>query len=167
MLKRSAGRGLVVALGTAVLAAATDQASKWAILEHVMIPPRIIEVAPFFNLSLGFNRGVSFGMFGDGTVGPWLLSGLALAIVAFLLRWAARSTSRTEATALGAIVGGALGNVIDRVRQGAVTDFLDFHALGWHWPAFNLADAAIFCGVATLLLHSWLGKPVEPSPSRP
>ena len=168
MLKRLAGPGLGVALGTAVLAAVVDQASKWAILAYVMDPPRVITVTPFFNLTLGFNRGVTFGILGDvGSAGPWLLTGLALIIVAFLFTWAARSSGWTETAALGSIIGGALGNVIDRIRQGAVTDYLDFHALGWHWPAFNLADTAIFCGVATLLLHSWLGKPVEPSPSRP
>ncbi|KAA0576223.1 signal peptidase II [Azospirillum sp. B21] len=160
-------RRLGAALLAATFAVALDQGSKWAIIEHVMNPPRLIEVTPFFNLTLGFNRGVSFGLFGDGAVGPWLLSGLALTIVALLLAWAMRSISQSEAAALGAIIGGALGNVIDRVRQGAVTDFLDLHAFGWHWPAFNLADAAIFCGVAMLLLLSWLGKSVEPFQSRP
>ncbi|QQP89502.1 signal peptidase II [Skermanella rosea] len=148
--------GLWLALAIALLAAAADQASKRVILEHVMDPPRLIEVTPFFNLTLGFNRGVSFGMLSsDEALGPWLLVGLTLGIVAALIVWARRVGSRIEAAAIGGVIGGAIGNVIDRVRQGAVTDFLDFHALGWHWPAFNLADAAIFCGVAALLLHSW------------
>lgn len=147
-----------LALSIAILAAVADQASKWTILERVMNPPRVIEVTSFFNLTLGFNRGVSFGLFSsDEAIGRWLLVGVALAIVSGLAAWAWRSESRTEAAAIGGIIGGAVGNVVDRVRQEAVTDFLDFHALGWHWPAFNLADTAIFCGVAILILHSWVG----------
>jgi signal peptidase II len=147
---------LRLALAVAIFAAVTDQVSKWAILEHVMNPPRLIAIAPFFNLTLGFNAGVSFGMLSsDEALGRWLLVSLTLVIVAGLTVWAWRANSRIEAAAIGGIIGGAIGNVIDRVRQGAVTDFLDFHALGWHWPAFNLADAVIFCSVVTLLLHSW------------
>jgi signal peptidase II len=155
----SSGRNsLCLALTVALLAAVADQASKWVILEHVMNPPRLIEVTPFFNLTLGFNRGVTFGMLSsDEALGRWMLIGLALVIVAGLIIWAWRAGSRIEAASIGGIIGGAIGNVIDRVRQGAVTDFLDFHALDWHWPAFNLADTAIFCGVAALLLHSWAG----------
>ena len=148
--------GLWLTLAVAILAAVTDQASKWAILEHVMNPPRLIAVTPFFNLTLGFNSGVSFGMLSSNeALGRWLLVGLTLVIVAGLTVWAWRADSRIEAVAIGGIIGGAIGNVIDQVRQGAVTDFLDFHSLGWHWPAFNLADAVIFCSVVTLLLHAW------------
>ena len=156
----SSGRnGLCLALTVALLAAVADQASKWVILEHVMNPPRLIEVTPFFNLTLGFNRGVSFGLLSsDEALGRWMLIGLALVIVVGLIIWAWRAGSRIEAASIGGIIGGAIGNVIDRVRQGAVTDFLDFHALGWHWPAFNLADTAIFCSVAALLLHSWVSE---------
>jgi signal peptidase II len=147
--------GLWLTLAVAILAAVTDQASKWALLEHVMNPPRLIEVTSF-NLTLGFNSGVSFGMLSSNeALGRWLLVGLTLVIVAGLTVWAWRADSRIEAVAIGGIIGGAIGNVIDRVRQGAVMDFLDFHALGWHWPAFNLADAVIFCSVVTLLLHAW------------
>lgn len=154
---------LPLAVAVSLIAVAADQISKWLILEWVMSPPRLIEITPFFNLTLGFNRGVSFGLLGNGAVGPWLLSGLAVAVVIGLLLWARRTTSRAEATALGAIIGGALGNVIDRVRQGAVTDFLDFHALGWHWPTFNVADVAIFCGTALLVVRSMVHgrEPVE------
>ena len=156
----SSGRnGLCLALTVALLAAVADQASKWVILEHVMNPPRLIEVTPFFNLTLGFNRGVSFGLLSsDEALGRWMLIGLALVIVVGLIIWAWRAGSRIEAASIGGIIGGAIGNVIDRVRQGSVTDFLDFYALGWHWPAFNLADTAIFCSVAVLLLHSWVSE---------
>ncbi len=148
--------GLSLALVVALLTAVADQVSKWVILEHVMNPPRLVEVTPFLNLTLGFNRGVSFGFLGDGAAGPWLLSGLALAIVVALAMWAWRTDSRAEAGALGAVIGGAVGNVVDRVRQGAVTDFLDLHAFGWHWPTFNVADVGITGGVGLLLLHGWL-----------
>lgn len=148
--------GLGLALALALAVAVADQVSKWVVLEHVMNPPRLIEVTPFFNLTLGFNRGVSFGFMGDGAVGPWLLSGLAVVICVALALWARRTDSRTEAAALGAIIGGAVGNVVDRVRQGAVTDFLDLHVFGWHWPTFNVADVGITGGVGLLLLHGWL-----------
>ena len=78
----------------------------------------------------------------------------ALVIIVVLLVWMVRDRRPGVAASLGFIVGGALGNVVDRMRHGAVTDFLDFHAAGYHWPAFNLADTAIFVGVALLLLVS-------------
>lgn len=130
-----------------------DQLSKWAALEHLLSPPRAIEVTPFLNLVIGFNTGVSFGLLGnDAAYGPWLLSAIAMAIVAVLTVWAARSRDRREIVGFGAIMGGALGNVVDRVRQGAVTDFLDLHAFGWHWPTFNVADVGICAGVGLLLV---------------
>src|SRR5690606_9236152 len=85
-------------------------------------------------------------------LGPWVLSGLALAVVVLLLVWLRRVDHVLTATGLGLIIGGALGNVIDRVRFGAVLDFLDFHAFGWHWPAFNVADSAISVGAVLLLV---------------
>jgi signal peptidase II len=120
--KGSSGRNsLCLAMTVALLAAVADQASKWVILEHVMNPPRLIEVTSFFNLTLGFNRGVTFGMLSsDEALGRWMLIGLALVIVAGLIIWAWRAGSRIEAASIGGIIGGAIGNVIDRVRQGAV-----------------------------------------------
>lgn len=147
----SAGLKLASAIGALVLIA--DQLSKWAALEHLLNPPRVVEATPFLNFVLGFNTGVSFGLFGnDSPYGPWLLSVIALIIVALLIVWAVRSRSRAEVIAYGAIAGGALGNVVDRVRQGAVTDFLDLHAFGWHWPTFNIADVGITGGVGLLIL---------------
>lgn len=142
---------------TAAVALVIDQASKWMILEHVMEPSQIIVVAPFFNLTLWFNRGVTFGFLSsDGDLGRWLLIALTLTIVVVLALWARRSTMRLEGAALGAIIGGALGNIIDRLRHGGVVDFLDFHAFGWHWPAFNMADVTVVCGVAALMLNPLL-----------
>ncbi|MDQ2104789.1 signal peptidase II [Azospirillum isscasi] len=154
----SAGLTLAAAVGAMVLAA--DQFTKWAALEHLLAPPRLIEVTPFLNLVLGFNTGVSFGLLeNDSAYGPWLLSGAALLVIAVLVVWAARSHSRTEAASFGAIAGGALGNVADRLRQGAVTDFIDLHGFGWHWPTFNVADIGITGGVGLLLITGlWPGK---------
>ncbi len=154
-----------------VVALAVDFVTKWMILNIVMVPPRTIEVAPFFNLTLGFNTGVSFGMFRDLFLErPLLLAGIKMVIVAGLLVWAIRTKSRFETVSFGLIAGGATGNVVDRIRQGAVTDFLDFHVAGWHWPAFNMADVMIFIGVFLLIASSLLPKrsalPVGERPSQ-
>ena len=146
-------------LGLAALVAALDQLSKWIIVAHVMNPPVQIEVTSFFNLVLAHNRGVSFGMFAAGSeLGKWILVGLALMISGFLVRWLIQSSSPFSIIALGLILGGAVGNVIDRVLIGAVVDFLDFHAFGTHWPAFNVADTTIFLGAAGLIFESFFSK---------
>jgi signal peptidase II len=88
----------------------------------------------------------------------WALVALTLAIVAVLAVWLARTAQAGLAAALGAVIGGALGNVMDRLIHGAVADFLDFHAFGWHWPAFNLADAAIVCGIGWLILGAFFAE---------
>ena len=146
-------------LGLAALVAALDQLSKWIIVAHVMNPPVQIEVTSFFNLVLAHNRGVSFGMFAAGSeLGKWILVGLALMISGFLVSWLFQSSSPFSIIALGLILGGAVGNVIDRVLIGAVVDFLDFHAFGTHWPAFNVADTTIFLGAAGLIFESFFSK---------
>ncbi len=156
------------ALGLAGLIIFLDQASKVAMLDWVLVPPRTIEITGFFNLVLVFNPGISFGLFGSGSLlGPYLLSALAVAISAGLLIWLKKQPEKPLALAVGLIVGGALGNVIDRFRFGAVVDFLDFHLAGWHWPAFNLADSAITLGVVVILLDglfrdSGAGKKAAP-----
>lgn len=113
-----------------------------------------IKVLPFFTLVKVWNRGVSFGMFNDLVYGQWLLSALAITITVILLRWLWGTHERLIATALALVVGGAVGNTIDRLRYGAVADYLDFHAFGYHWPAFNLTDSAIFVGVCLILLKN-------------
>lgn len=148
-------RGLAVALAWIVL----DQATKWWLLEVAMRPPRVIEVTPFFNLVLAWNRGVSFSLFAhEAEVMPYLLSALALAITAMLLVWLRRTDRPFLAVCIGLVIGGALGNVIDRLRFGAVTDFLDFHLWGYHYPAFNIADAGICIGVLMILLDGFAGR---------
>ncbi len=140
-----------------------DQVTKWWIINHVMMPPRVIPISGFFNIVLGRNTGVSFGLFGGAS--QWLLVAVAAAVLVMLLIWMARATSRLVALALGLIAGGAIGNVVDRVRLGGVTDFLDFYLGEWHWPAFNMADVGIVCGAGLLLADSFIfGKETEPSP---
>ena len=151
-----------IGMTLAILIAALDQASKWWVVETVMLPPRVIPVTDFFNLVLGLNRGISFGMLDmQSPMGRCILSGLAIAITAALLVWMWRAEKRLVAGALGLIVGGAMGNVIDRVLVGAVIDFLDFHWAGFHWPAFNVADIAITSGAAALIWDSFFGKHEE------
>ncbi|SUE43984.1 signal peptidase II [Roseomonas gilardii] len=151
---------------TAALAFALDQATKWWVLAHLMDPPRVIPITPFFNLVLGWNRGVSFGLLSaNHPATPWLLASLALAVVVGLVVWTTRDRRPGMAASVGFIAGGALGNVVDRLRHGAVTDFLDFHVAGYHWPAFNLADTAIFVGVALLLLVGGRREPAGASTS--
>jgi signal peptidase II len=146
-------------LGLSVLVMALDQLSKWIIVAYVMNPPIKKELTSFFNLVLTHNRGVSFGMFSTGTdTGKWVLIGVALIITGFLIRWLFQSNSLFNVIALGLIIGGAMGNVIDRFLVGAVVDFLDFHAFGHHWPAFNVADAAIFVGAISLVFESFFSK---------
>ena len=146
-------RGLTLAAVILVL----DQASKWFMLEVLRLPEvrhiPLLAAGPFgFDLTMVWNRGVTFGMLqAEGLTGQLLLAGLALLIAGFLLRWMARAENRLTALALGAVIGGAVGNVIDRLRFGAVADFFDAHAWGWHWYVFNVADAAIVCGVIALM----------------
>lgn len=154
-MTRSFKTGLVLALVILI----ADRITKYWIVEVYDLPlRRSVEVLPFFNLTMVWNRGVSFGMFGGGAVSPWVLLAIVIVIVAFLMVWMARATGLLLTWALGLIVGGALGNGIDRVVYGAVADFFDFHAWGWHFWAFNIADAAISIGVGLLLLDAFFGS---------
>jgi signal peptidase II len=156
-------------LGLAAAVAFADQATKWivytgltglAFWDPAPDPlPRgpVVEVTSFFNLVTVWNFGVSFGMFNRGSdEASWIFALIATAITAMLVVWLRRSPGPLVTVALGAVIGGAVGNVIDRLRFGAVFDFLDVHAAGWHWPAFNVADAAIAAGVGLLLLDALL-----------
>lgn len=130
-----------------------DLLTKTIIVKHVMVPPHVIPVTDFFNLVLVWNKGTSFGLIAHGAeVMPYVLAVLSLGIAIWLHRWLCRAEDRWHGIALGLILGGAIGNVFDRLLYGAVVDFLDFHVSGWHWPAFNVADSAIVVGVAMLVL---------------
>ena len=163
-----ATRKLRLGLGVALAVASLDQAIKAWMLALVFNPPRVLEITSFFNLAPAWNRGVSFGLLAHGsTWAPWLLAALAVAIAAFLLRWLSRAETPWVAVALGLVLGGAVGNAIDRLRFGAVADFLDFHAFGWHFWAFNLADSAITVGAAGLLLSSLMAERLSRPADRP
>ncbi|HLI22388.1 MAG TPA: signal peptidase II [Stellaceae bacterium] len=150
--------GLIVA----VVVVAADQASKAWILSFFASRSGepIAPVLPIFNLVLTGNRGMSFGLFNNNdAMNTAVFTVVAAIIVVALLVWLRRAQNGLIRLALGLIVGGAIGNVIDRLARGAVVDFLDFHVGAWHWYAFNLADAAICLGVAALLLDGLLGRP--------
>jgi len=150
-----------------------DQLSKWWITEYILrvaadaggalslqewvinAPDRLgfvsVPILPYFNLTMVWNHGVSFGLLTDAGIWPLVLMASAIAVV--LMVWLAKSTSKLEAVALGMVIGGAIGNVIDRFRFGAVADFFDVYVGTYHWPAFNIADAGISIGVVLLLIH--------------
>jgi signal peptidase II len=152
--------GLVA--GLIVLVA--DQVSKWWVLNILNLTElRQVVLLPVLNLTMVWNRGVTFGLLnGLGSWGHVLLAVIALAVVVALGFWLRRAESKVVAVAIGAIAGGAIGNVIDRVRFGAVVDFIHAHIeTPWgdfSWYVFNVADAAIVCGVAALILDAQLSK---------
>lgn len=115
-----------------------------------------VEVFSFFSLVKVWNRGVSFGMFNSLENSQIIFACLQGSIGFALFFWLYRNQKLHFAVALGLIIGGAFGNVFDRIKNGAVADFLDFHIVGYHWPAFNLADSCVFIGVAILLLDDLL-----------
>ncbi len=151
-----------------------DQISKWAItelvlrpisenggesmglLEWIMSAPEKLgfvstPIFPNFNLTMVWNHGVSFGLMND--MGIWPLVIMAVGICGVFFSWLGKTTSMFECVSLGMIIGGAIGNVIDRFRFGAVADFFDVYVGTYHWPAFNIADSAISIGVVMLLIH--------------
>jgi signal peptidase II len=153
-------RPVALGLGIAVIIVALDQATKWwLLLAMQQNDGRFIEVTDFFDIVLVWNRGVSFGMFNnDAGLNGLLFSLLAAVIVVALLVWLRRAASPLIVIAIGLVIGGAVGNVIDRLRLGAVVDFLDFHLGSWHWPAFNVADAAICVGVGLMIVDGLLTR---------
>jgi signal peptidase II len=163
------GRGL----GTAATVVAIDQLSKYIVLQSFDATGCIAGGSPlhpviksFFNLVLTCNRGMSFGLFNSsaGLSVPFFTIAAA-AIVAILIFWLSRVHSDMLATAIGLIIGGALGNIVDRLRFGGVIDFLSFH-IPFEWPAFNLADSAICIGVTIMLLEGLLGQRFSSQPNQ-
>ena len=148
-------RGLIIALAAILL----DQISKAAVLDLMQIP-RVIEVLPVFNLVLVMNRGVSFSLFtSHAEYAPYLLSALSVVVCVALAFWMRNENGRLSRLAFGLIVGSAMGNVIDRLRFGAVIDFLDVHWGSTHFPAFNVADSAISIGAALLMFDALFSRP--------
>jgi len=123
-----------------------DQATKQVMLDLIFDPPRRIEILAILNLVPVWNRGISFGMLADsGALVPVGLTGLAFAVSVWLF-WMVPRLNRVQRLSAAFIAGGAIGNALDRLRFGKVVDFIDLHYAGVHWPAFNLADAAITIG---------------------
>lgn len=145
---------LVLSIGIFVFL--LDQITKILMIELLGSLTGRISITPFFNLALGFNRGVSFGLLNDlGSLGPTLLSILTVIIICFLIIWLLKTNVIWEKIALSMIVGGAFGNLTDRIRNGAVTDFLDFYIGTYHWPTFNVADIGICIGAVSLVVCSF------------
>lgn len=160
--KRAGKKGLPLParLGFA-LAAITfllDQASKLYLLFVYELPIREpVALSPFLNLEVVWNRGISYGLFQQSTdLGRWVLIGISILAAIGLSIWIRRTSGKLLAASLGLIVGGAVGNVIDRLAYGAVFDFLHFHVGTWSWYVFNVADAAIVAGVVGLLYDSFV-----------
>ena len=149
-------RWAILAIGALIV---VDQIVKHWMLALVFDPSRILQITGFFNLVPVWNTGVSFGLLGDSSTSRWILVALALVIVVVLLAWLMRAGTGIVVFALVLVVGGALSNVIDRVLYGAVIDFVDIHAFGFHWPAFNIADMSIVIGTALLLYDGLFGSP--------
>jgi signal peptidase II len=153
------GRGLAAA----AVAAGLDQASKSWLLQHFHAAGcdvfRQQTLTPYFQLVLTCNRGVSFGLFNRMGISGATFAVLAALVIVVLLFWLSRARTTFLALAVGLVIGGAVGNIIDRVRFGGVIDFLYFHLGPWYWPAFNLADSAICLGVAIMLIDGiWLRR---------
>lgn len=152
----------------AVLALLADQATKLWALDVLGTPGRIIQVIELasppigFNLRLGFNYGVSFGLFPMEQ--PWILSGVMAAIILLMVCWLIRAQNLCEVYALAAVIGGASGNLFDRLRHGAVVDFLDLYYGAWHWPTFNVADIFIVCGVGALMAAPFFSRRAPGAP---
>lgn len=150
----------VTGAAAGALALGLDQATK-AFVAHGMASGTLHpgRLAPLLDLALRFNRGVSFSLLTqDGRLGAALLTSFSVVVVAFLATWLWRAKSTMTGLGLGLIIGGALGNALDRALHGAVVDFLDLNAFGWHAFVFNVADAAISAGVALLALEGLVAE---------
>jgi signal peptidase II len=156
-------------LAVAAIACLLDQASKLYLLKIADLADHPLRLGPFFDFVLTRNTGISYGLFQtQGELGAWLLLGFKALAVLLLWIWLARSKDRLTALALGLIIGGAVGNAIDRLTYGWVADFVFFHVSGanwrFNWYVFNLADVAIVAGVMGLLYESLAGERAQKAP---
>lgn len=147
----------------AVLIIVLHQLAQTVVYDMIEAHGGQLKVLPFFNLVEVWNSGISFGMFRNLAYGQWILSAVSAVITLVMLGWLWRTHSPWIASALSLIIGGAVGNLIDRVRFGAVADYLDFHAFGYHWPAFNVTDMAICVGVFFLVADGLLKQTSIPA----
>jgi signal peptidase II len=152
-------RGIfALGLSIAAITIAADQITKYFVLTSSQLEVgERITVTPFFDLVLAMNKGISYGLFQqDGALGRWLLVMVNLAAVGLFIFWLSRAGDRLLAAAIGFLIGGALGNAVDRALYGAVVDFVLLHWGQWRWYVFNIADAAIVAGVIGLLYDALL-----------
>ena len=149
-------QGLTIALAVLVL----DQAVKYWVLYVYGLPARgSVEILPFFSLTMVWNQGVSLGLLEAGSdLGRWLLVGLTSAISVWIFLWLRRAPVGLTRLALALVLGGAVGNIIDRVIYGAVADFVHLHAWGYDFYVFNVADSAITLGVIALIAEAVWGE---------
>jgi signal peptidase II len=142
----------------AVIGLIVDQVVKtWLLFGFDLGAKGRVVLTPFFDLVLVWNRGISYGLFAAGSPAQvWLLVAMKTVITLALIVWLVRNTDRLTAVALGLLIGGAIGNTIDRVLYGAVVDYASLHAFGFYWYVFNLADVWVVAGVALLLYDAFL-----------
>lgn len=147
-----------IGLFVAFIAVVIDQITKWWFMEVFLKPPiNFVSIMPCLNIVKTWNKGISFSMFAsDSEMGRWALVSLSVAIVIWLLFWLRKEENKRIMVALGFIIGGAIGNLIDRIRIGAVADFINVYYDTYHWPAFNGADSFIFIGAAIILISSFI-----------
>jgi signal peptidase II len=162
-------RNPYVSLGIAIAGAVfiADQITKYLVLYglELGLGDRIV-VTPFLDLVLTLNRGISYGLFQqDGEFGRWFLTAVKVAAAVLFAVWMRHAQSALVAASLGFLIGGALGNALDRAVYGAVIDFVSLHAFGWRWYVFNLADTAIVAGVLGLLYDAVKGSVTKSPPS--
>ena len=169
-IEQNRTRPLRAGIVAAVVALVLDQASKlWLLYVFDIARRGAVRVTPFFDLVLAWNVGISFGWFqSDHALAQFVLTGIKAIAIVVLALWMAWSKTRLATIALGLIIGGAIGNAIDRFAYGAVVDFALLHVeiagKTWNWYVFNVADVAIVAGVAALLYNSFLGAPAAKAP---
>jgi signal peptidase II len=144
----------------AVVVFIIDRFSKWWFIDIFHLPTKgVVEILPIFDIVMVWNRGVSFGFLPANTeFGRWALVVLNLIIVTMLAYWLKSAKVRLISIAIGLIIGGAFGNIYDRVKFGAVADFFQFHWTDWYFAVFNVADSFIFIGAVILIFHSTFAK---------
>lgn len=156
-----ARRGFLLALIVLV----ADQLSKWWILESFNLPQKgSVELLPFLNFTMVWNKGISMGlMTANGDLGRWILVAVTSVVTIALVVWLVRCSDKWLSLALGALIGGAVGNIIDRIIHGAVADFIHLHAFNWSFYVFNVADAMISLGVIILLFDGLRSEDKSPT----
>jgi signal peptidase II len=160
MTNKPAGPTSIFGFAVAAATLAADQASKLFVLHGLHLGRGdVITLNPFVDLVLAMNPGISYGLLPqDSELGRWILVMVNLAAAGLFVLWLRRVRSSLLAAAIGLLIGGALGNAIDRAAYGAVVDFISLHVLGWRWYVFNIADAAIVAGVIGLLYDALSGR---------